>query len=294
MTGTGKAPMEGPWDGPLDKAQIDEIVSQVLVKLAERLIASARRRRVLMLFCGAGTGYVAGMQAIRLLSASGYPLTVALSPAARFMITEVKVRQAGATRILADGWVDAPSLVGESELVLIPTLSMNTAAHLALGLMDSLISTLTLGALLAGKPVLAICDGANPYGNGGKVFGANSTAAPVLRARMSDHLSTLMDFGMELVGEGDFLLSLAKRLHATDVAAPENEAPPGIQAPPAQKTNGEQRTLPRTLHSAVVTATDLQGLPYGALVHLPDGARLTPLAHDLSQSLCLQLVYNGH
>jgi hypothetical protein len=264
----------------LDQAQIDEIVSRVIAVVAERMITTAAPRRVLMLFSGAGSGYVAGMQAVRLLSAAGHPLTVALSPSARYVITEARVRQAGAEKVIGEAWVDSPALVGESDLVLIPTLSMNTAAHLALGMMDSLISTLTLGALLAGKPVLAVCDGANPYGNGGKVFGGDGAAAPALRTRMADHLSALMDFGVELVNEGDFLLRLGMRLQ------------PALAAPlPAVSTPARPQS--RALPATVVTAAELQGLAYGAAVNLPAGARLTPLAHEKAHSLGLRLVFAG-
>lgn len=274
--------MMGIENGAFNKEQIDEIVSQVLIRLAERIIADAPPRRVLMLFCGAGSGYTAGMQAIRLLSAAGHPLTVALSPAARYLITEEKVRQAGAANVLPDGWVNAPALVSESELVLVPTLSMNTAARLALGLMDSLVNTLVLGALLAGKPVLAVCDGANPYGHGGEVFGGDGSAAPALRARMSQNLMTLVDYGVELVGEGEFLLRLARRLQPTP-------PPPVQETAPDGGANGQQRTL----QAGVVTAGDLQGLPYGGVLRLPAGARLTPLAQDQARSLSLRLVYAG-
>jgi hypothetical protein len=97
--------------------------------------------------------------------------------------------------------VNTPGLVRETDLVLVPTLSMNTAARLALGLMDSLFSTLVLGALLDNKPVIAVCDGADPYGNGGLIFSDTYTGSPALRQRMAGHLGTLIEYGIDLVRE---------------------------------------------------------------------------------------------
>ncbi|HRE26967.1 MAG TPA: flavoprotein, partial [Anaerolineales bacterium] len=129
----------------MDTTVIDAIVGRVIERLAERRIASAPSCRVLMLFSGASTGYVAGLKAIRMLSGAGHPLHVVLSASALHVIGEDNLRKAGATKLSnPDTWLDAPRTIRESDVVLVPTLSMNTAAHLALGLMDSLLTTLIL------------------------------------------------------------------------------------------------------------------------------------------------------
>jgi hypothetical protein len=255
-----------------DQALIDKIVARVLALLAGSEVNTSRRS-VLLLFSGASTGYVVGMEAIRRLVNGGHALTVALSPAAFHIITPEHVRAAGAGQIILPGeWADAPGLVKQSDLVLIPTLSMNLAARLALGLMDSLVTTLALGALLAGKAVVAIRDGADPNGNAGLVFGAASGAAPRLRATLAGHLSTLSEYGLELVAEADFLLTLEQRLlapaGATHAAA--------LAAAPGK--------------AGFVTAADLHALPVGETVRLAPGSRLTPQAQDVARRLNLRLL----
>ncbi len=231
-----------------------------------------------MLFSGASTGYLAGMQTIRLLSQAGHPLTVATTDSACRVIGEDHVRQAGAECILTSSqWINTPGLVRESDLVLLPTLSMNTAAHLALGLMDSMFTTLVLGARLADKPVVAICDGANPYGNGGRVFGERNDSAPELRKKLADNLMTLAGFGIELVGEQDFLRTVVTHLVGEQLA-------PQISVP---------ATTPDAhfIAGRVITVADLARCENGALVRLQSGARLSPLAMETVGRLGLRLVY---
>jgi hypothetical protein len=272
----------------VDQLLIDQIVKKALDLLLEKMIAAAPKQQVLVLFSGAGTGYVVGMQAVQWLAKADHPLTVILTASARQIVGEENVRKAGAARVIGDHeWVNTPQLVREADLVLMPTLSMNTAAHLALGLMDSLVTTLTLGSLLAGKPVLAVCDGANPYGNGGRVFGDAPDTAPLLRTKLADNLTTLMGFGIHLVKEDAFLLSLAKYLNN---AARQTDSP---QLPPAGSVL--PNTPPNIIATAgpgmLLTASDVLVYPPGSTLRLTSGAKLTPLAQEVAARQRLNLVY---
>ncbi len=260
-----------------DEALVDKIVARVMALMSGEPVELAPRH-VLMLFSGASTGYVAGMEAIRRLAGSPHSLTVVLSPAASQIITEAHVRRAGAVAVVGPGqWSDAPALVREADLVLIPTLSMSIAARLALGLMDSLVATLTLGALLAGKPVVAIRDGAEPGGRGGEVFGAVAGAAAPLRATLEAHLATLETFGIELVSAADFLLTVERRLLGGVARAPAPPARPGPPPPVA------------AARAAFITEADLFGLAPGSTLRLAPGSRLTPQAQDTAGRLRLKL-----
>lgn len=261
----------------MDEAEINRIVNQVVERIWQQLLSAAPKRKVLVLFSGASSGFLVGMQTIRLLTHSGHALTVVLTDSARQVIGEDHVRAAGAERILtSQEWVNTPGLVRESELVLVPTLSMNTAAHLALGLMNSMAASLILGSLLAGKPVVAICDGANPYGNGARVFSDRVDTAPELRKKLAENLMALAGFGMELVGEQAFLAAVVGHLS--------NEQ--SIQTP-----SPTEQTKTYVASDNIITAADLSGYPHGATVRLPREARLSPLAQETVGRLELRLIY---
>jgi len=273
----------------VDQEFVDNIVNQVINLLLERAIADASKKHVLMLFSGAGSGYKVGMQAIQWLAKAGHTLTVVMTSSARHVIGEECVRKAGAERIIGDNeWVNTPKLVSEIDLVLMPTLSMNTASHLALGLMDSLISTLVLGAVFAEKPVIAISDGADPYGNGGRVFGKSSESAPVLRAKISDYLETLKCFGIHMVKEDAFLFSLVQCLGSNFLQSQMTKSNVlNHYSPSAQAKVGATNSA-----ASIITAADLLGYPPGSVVHLTPGARLTPLAQETVFRQVLSLVYD--
>lgn len=265
----------------MEQVLIDEIVAKVIAKLQTRMIAAVPRKRVLMLFSGASTGYVVGMEMINMLTQANHELTVFMTASALHVIGEENVRKAGATDIIGpQQWVNTPGLVRQSDLVLVPTLSMNTAARLALGLMDSLFSTLVLGALLADKPVIAICDGADPYGNGGLVFSDDFQGAPALRDQLTANLSTLIAYGVNLVGADQFAASVVRQL-GTGV---KSTATAPIVPAPAQRFGGNGR-------SSVVSVEDLYAYQPGATLRLASSSRVTPLARDYATEQNLKLVF---
>ncbi|PID85582.1 MAG: hypothetical protein CSA11_10415 [Chloroflexi bacterium] len=262
----------------MEQAIIDEIVAKVVRVVQAKMIAAVPKQRVLMLFSGASTGYVVGMDTIRMLTQANHDLTVFMTASARHVIGEENVQQAGAKEIITPlQWVNTPGLVRETDLVLVPTLSMNTAARLALGLMDSLFSTLVLGALLANKPVIAVCDGANPYGNGGLIFSEDFAGSPVLRAKMADNLGTLIEFGVNLVEEERFVNQVIRQMQ-TDISEP-----PSSPSLPVLSLSG----------NAVLTKSDLLNYLPGTTLKLPAKTRLTPLAQDFARKQSLMLLFEN-
>lgn len=265
----------------MDQALIDEVVARVVALVQAKMIAAVPPKRVLMLFSGASTGYLVGMETIKMLTQARHELTVFMTVSAMHVIGEENVRKAGAAEIIGpQQWVNAPGLVRATDLVLLPTLSMNTAARLALGLMDSLFSTLVLGALLANKSVVAVCDGADPYGNGGLVFSDNHEGAAVLRNRLSENLSTLIDYGVHLVAEKQFISTV---IHRLQVGA---KQPGVVSASPVLRLAGNDR-------SPIVTAADLSTYQPGTTLYLPGSTRLTPLAQDSARTRNLKLIFEN-
>jgi|SRR5690606_2889609 len=273
----------------VERAELERIVREVVAELLARRQEAQRPRRVLALFSGASTGYLVGMEAIHGLAAAGHKVTAVLSPAASHVIGVDKVEAAGAHFVVKPGsWVCAPDVINRSDLILVPTVTMNLAARLAAGLMDSLLSTLILGGLLAGKPVLAVRDGADPYGNGGLVFGETHATAPALRRQLSRNLETLATFGITLVGEEEFLPAMWRLLEGSPAVSANGAGPipqaaaPAPAASPAPQANGR-------VH--FITETDLLTMQPGSVVRLAPGCRLTPLAQDTARRLNLQLSY---
>ena len=265
----------------MEQALIDEIVAKVVTLIQAKMVAAVPKQRVLMLFSGASTGYVVGMDTIKMLIQANHDLTVFMTASAIHVVGEDNVRKAGANEIISPKqWVNTPGLVRETDLVLVPTLSMNTAARLALGLMDSVFSTLVLGALLANKPVIAVCDGADPYGNGGLVFSDNHDGSPALRAKMVENLGALIEYGVNLVPEAAFVKQVIRQMQ------PKTNQPTADYSLPVMR-------IPANGRSPILTESDLYSYQPGTILHLPVNTRLTPLAQDSAHKRNLKLIFEN-
>jgi Flavoprotein len=266
----------------VDEQLLIQMVVRVLVMLKAQ--PATPRKRVLVLFAGASAGWKAGLDAIAMLAHDGHAVTAVLTSSAVSILGEERIREAGAEQVILPGvFADAPALVKAHDLVLIPTLSMNLAAKLALGLFDSLPTTLALGTLLAGKPVLAVRDGADPDGGGGRVWGATGAAA-TLRARLSANLKALESYGIRLLAVDEFVLAVQQHLSAS-------YAPPVRTASPVERSSsdGVAQAGP-VVAAAVITQADIAHLQEGGLLRIPKGSRLTPLAQETANRLRLEVV----
>lgn len=273
----------------LDQPLIDKIIAQVLARLAGEQV-SMNSRNVVVLFCGARAGSKAGLEAIRRLSNSSHKFSVMRTDAARSITPEAVLREAGATDILlSDPRLDVASLVKRTDILLIPTLTTRMAGILSLGLMESPAATFILRMLLAGKPVVAIKDAADPSGRvAQEVYGGKSGAAPALRAQIEGHLRALSSYGVELVSEGDFLLSMERLLL--------NQKGTFGSTNTESLLRQEVRTQDFISHSkimlnGIVTERDLAGFEQGASVTCQSGTKFTAQAQDTAQRLQLKLNY---
>lgn len=268
----------------MDDAIIDKIIARVMAQLSGEQICT-KPRQVLVLFSGARAGTAAGLEAIRRLSASKHTVSVMLTQAATAIIGEKAIREAGAcTIIIDDPRVDVAGLACQSDLILVPTLTTRMAGYLALGLMESPVATLILRALLAGKRVLAIKDGADPDSQiSRKIYGAVPGAAPALYARLNAHLETLTSYGVELVTESDFLLRLEQNLISLQ------------KQPEAVPSCGKESTLtlpvPQVGAVEFITAGDLQRFAKDQRIRLPIASRLTPQAEDVARQMRLEIEF---
>jgi Flavoprotein len=264
---------------PVDEQMLIQMVVRVLAMLKSH--KAPQRKRVLVLFGGASAGWQAGLDAIAMLARDGHLTTAVLTSSAVAILSEGKIREAGASQVILPGvFADAPALVKGHDLVLIPTLSMNLAAKLAMGLFDSLLTTLALGALLAGKPVLAVRDGADPDGCGGRVWSATGGAA-TLRARLSANLKTLESYGIRLAAVDEFVPIVGQYLST-------GHTPPALSR--ASEGVGAATPVGPVVAAAVITQADIAHLQEGGLLHIPKGSRLTPLARETADRLRLEVV----
>lgn len=258
---------------PADDILVDKVAARILARM-RGIEINTSPRSVTVVFSGAASGFAAGREAVSRLAQSSHEMTVMLTPSAKHIFGETTIRDLGANTIVElEPWIDVSEHIRRADLVLVPTLTMNLVARLALGLMDAAATTLILGALLAGKKVLAIRDGAEPSGKRGEALGAVPGGSPVLWKLLEDRLATVASYGMELIGKDGFLFRMEQLLIA----------PRGPQAAT------QPQAAPASIAGAIVTAAEIQSLRPGTSLALAPGQRLTPEASDLAARLGLRL-----
>jgi flavoprotein len=191
----------------MDNDLVETIVSEVLKKLADREESQPpvpQGKRALVLFSGGTIGLKEVLEQLRAIAASSYRLQVVLTPAAEAIIgPELLKSKLGDIEIITEANRKSPGeLSKNADKVIIPLLTMNTAAKIAHGIADNLVNTLVLYALMRGKPVFAVCDACDPYDSARDKINMN-LGNTAFKQMLKSNLDKLVEFGITLVKSGD-------------------------------------------------------------------------------------------
>lgn len=140
----------------------ESIIDYIVEKVVEKIIN--RSKRGLILFTGATIGYIQSIESINKLKIDGWELDVVMSKSAQEVLTVDSVKKAiGVSNIITneDGSV-IKELLERNSVIVIPTLTINSAAKIANCISDTLVTNIVSKALISGKPVVASINGCCP------------------------------------------------------------------------------------------------------------------------------------
>jgi len=171
---------------------VDYISDQVILRYMDAC------KKATVLFTGALIGYGDAVAALRELKEDGWQLTAVLSKAAAEVITEERIQKDICPDVIyVEGApVDGRKIVDENALVIIPTLTINTAAKVANCIYDNLITNMIYRAMTAGKPIVAAVDGCCPDNEVRQKLGFKVTDA--YKQRLRRNLEDLQAYGIIL------------------------------------------------------------------------------------------------
>ena len=134
---------------------VEYISDQVILRYAQAC------KKATVLFSGALIGYKDAVTSLNELKKDGWTLTAVLSKAAGEVITEERIRNdIGPDAIYVEGApVNGRQIVDDSQFVIIPSLTINTAAKVANCISDNLLTNMISRAMATGKPIVAAIDG---------------------------------------------------------------------------------------------------------------------------------------
>ena len=171
---------------------IDYISDQVILRYMDAC------KKATVLFTGALIGYGDAVASLRELKEDGWQLTAVLSKAAAEVITEERIQKDICPDVIyvKGAPVDGRKIVDENALVIIPTLTINTAAKVANCIYDNLITNMIYRAMTAGKPIVAAVDGCCPDNEVRQKLGFKVTEA--YKQRLRKNLEDLQAYGIIL------------------------------------------------------------------------------------------------
>ena len=180
-------------------AQLEESIWQAIICcLADRIVASlrARQKTALVLLMATDLGLEQLPNCLGVLRHEGWILRSVLSAQARKTFSAAQLNAAGVDPV-ADDDADVDALLDGCGSVLVPALSINSAAKVACGIRDSLASALLARALERGMTVIAATDGCCP--DNPERLAQGFLVSDAYKVRLRANLQALRDFGVRLV-----------------------------------------------------------------------------------------------
>lgn len=253
---------------------VDYISDQIILRYMEAC------KKATVLFTGAIIGYTDAVESLKALKNDGWDMTVVLSQAAAEVITEDRIRKdIDPSAIYVEGApVNGRQLINESQFVIIPALTINTAGKLANCIFDNLITNMVSYALHSGKPIVAAIDGCCPDNKVREKIGFKVN--DYYKAKLRSNLVELQAFGINLTTDKSLAGKVNKVFASSfDFPAPESEeeAKPSCGCIAAQET---VKSTSITLDKRVIGRVDVaKNAMYNTIIVSSD-ALVTGLAAD--------------
>ena len=175
----------------------ESIIDYIVEKVVEKIIN--RSKRGLILFTGATIGYSQSIESINKLKRDGWEFDVVMSKSAQEVITVDSVKKAiGVSNIITNenGSV-IKELLQRNNVIVIPTLTINSAAKIANCISDTLVTNIVSKALMSGKPIVASINGCCPDNKERReIYGDN--LSDFHKKRLSNNLEILRSYNIKL------------------------------------------------------------------------------------------------
>lgn len=176
------------------EAFINSIVEEVLKKLDSKM------KKATVIFTGGACGFTNALEQVRLLKEDGWDLKILLSNSAEYVLTPQYIKnKLGISELYLEKDVKGLRQFYEGiSACIIPTLTLNTAVKISLGIADNMTTNIASHIIMSGVPFIAARDACDLHNPVRKKLGLDKTPKAYL-AKMDDHLNNLESYGIKLV-----------------------------------------------------------------------------------------------
>lgn len=173
---------------------VDLIVEEVLKRLQNK------PKRALVLFTGGCIGFNKSILQIKKLIKNDWNINVVLSNSAKRVLTPklIKDKLEIDDVYLEDDIDDLYEVLNGVDLLILPTLTMNTAAKIALCISDTLATNIVSNAIMKGIEIIAVKDACDIENSTRLSLGYNKAPSQYIN-RMKDYMKILEDYRIKLV-----------------------------------------------------------------------------------------------
>ena len=208
-----------------ENALMSTIVEYISDQIVLRYMDACKKAAVL--FSGALIGYADAVRSLNELKKDGWSLTVIMSKAADEVLTKERIQNdIGPDAIYVEGApVNGRQIIDDNQFVIVPALTINTAAKVANCISDNLLTNMISRAMATGKPIVAAVDGCCPDNDVRAKLGFKVTDA--YKARMRSNLEALQSYGIHLTVDNNLFEKVNKVYTASfDFPAPDSDEKP--------------------------------------------------------------------
>ncbi len=261
----------------MTELEIEKIVQEVLKQFLQEKQDSPKLRakeKMLVVYSGAMIGFEESLKSLKRLAGKGYVFDVFLSRGAQEALAVTKlqdklVAQLAPERLITPCDACSPeSLAREYETVIVPALSVNTAAKLSQCMTDAPVTRLLFTALAMGKQVFFATDGCCPDCKAREELGYAMNDA--MKAKLRSNLAALKSYGGHLAA--------AKELGETVLRVKEPQS-----APAAASAGGSVRR-------SVIGRKQMDDCPVGSTLTIAKDSIVTALAQDIAEERSIKIV----
>ncbi|QZY54135.1 flavoprotein [Crassaminicella profunda] len=183
---------------------VEETIIDVIIKeIAKEVLYRLEKvpKKALVIFTGGSIGFHESIEQLKKLKTDGWKLKVLLSQSAERIYTKELIKNMiGSEMLEIYGESNNKKINGYLDIdkVIFPVLTMNTAAKIALGLADNLVTNIVARSVMKNIPIIAAKNACDPLNQERMSMGMGKGPVEYVNT-MKNHLRILESYGIKLV-----------------------------------------------------------------------------------------------
>ena len=268
----------------------EAIGGEIARRVSAKLIAM--QKKALVVCTGSTMGFNEWLVSLQQLEQEGFTFDLYLSYSAAQILKVSTIRSAVSFGKVWLGESEQPPeiLAAPYYTILVPAMTVNTAAKLANCISDTNVSRIISNSMMKGKNVIVAVDGCCPDNEERVAKGYRMTEP--LKARLRQNLVQMQEYGAVLTTASKLSSKTLQVIGAVNLSAPSAPCAALSQANPEPPKAAPTQAAPAAFQvdRQILGRQDVVTLSEGAVLHIPRRCKVTQLAMDIIQTRRIQLI----